>query len=149
MYAALSSTFKIQSLGGRHEKLLTHRQGKERHDTRIEDSRSISNRYKLKRYFIALPLLCYRNSAAKSNSFAERTNPTRAADSRKKILDSALNSGMAGLRGKSGPPGNQNAFRHGLAAIHNRRAEGALTENERDIRTEIAGWIADPAAKRR
>ena len=45
---------------------------------------------------------------------------------------------------KSGPPGNQNAFRHGLAAAHNRRAEGDLTENERDIRTEIlAGLIAD------
>jgi len=51
---------------------------------------------------------------------------------------------MAGLRGKSGPPGNQNAFRHGLAAVHNRRAEGELTENERDIRAEIlAGLIAD------
>jgi hypothetical protein len=51
---------------------------------------------------------------------------------------------MAGLRGKSGPPGNQNAFRHGLAAVHNRRAEGALTEDEQNIRTEIlAGLIAD------
>ena len=51
---------------------------------------------------------------------------------------------MAGLRGKSGPPGNQNAFRHGLAAAHNRRAEAQLTENERDIRAEIlAGLITD------
>jgi hypothetical protein len=51
---------------------------------------------------------------------------------------------MAGLRGKSGPPGNQNAFRHGLAAVHNRRAEGQLTESERDIRAEIfAGLITD------
>jgi hypothetical protein len=51
---------------------------------------------------------------------------------------------MAGIRGKSGPPGNQNAFKHGLAAVHNRRAEGELTENERDIRAEIlAGLIAD------
>jgi len=51
---------------------------------------------------------------------------------------------MAGIRGKSGPPGNQNAFRHGLAALHNRRAAGALTEDERDIRTEIlASLIAD------
>jgi hypothetical protein len=51
---------------------------------------------------------------------------------------------MAGLRGKSGPPGNQNAFRHGLAAVHNRRGTGALTEDEQDIRTEIlAGLIAD------
>ena len=51
---------------------------------------------------------------------------------------------MAGIRGKSGPPGNQNAFRHGLAAAHNRRANDELTENERDIRSEIlAGLIAD------
>jgi hypothetical protein len=51
---------------------------------------------------------------------------------------------MAGLRGKSGPPGNQNAFRHGLAAVNNRRIEGKLTLNERDIRNEIlAGLIAD------
>ena len=26
---------------------------------------------------------------------------------------------MAGLKGKSGPPGNMNAFKHGLAAIQN------------------------------
>jgi hypothetical protein len=51
---------------------------------------------------------------------------------------------MAGITGKSGPSGNQNAFRHGLAAVHNRRAEGSLTEDERDIRAEIlAGLIAD------
>ena len=50
---------------------------------------------------------------------------------------------MAGICGKSGPPGNQNAFRHGLAAVHNRRADGELTERKRDIRAEIlAGLIA-------
>jgi hypothetical protein len=38
---------------------------------------------------------------------------------------------MAGLKGKSGPPGNMNAFKHGLAAIqkmargrHSNRARG-------------------------
>jgi hypothetical protein len=31
---------------------------------------------------------------------------------------------MAGLKGKSGPPGNINAFKHGLAAIQKRREEG-------------------------
>ena len=31
---------------------------------------------------------------------------------------------MAGLKGKSGPPGNMNAFKHGLAAIQNRREQG-------------------------
>ena len=28
---------------------------------------------------------------------------------------------MAGLKGKSGPPGNMNAFKHGLAAIQKRQ----------------------------
>jgi hypothetical protein len=27
---------------------------------------------------------------------------------------------MVGVKGKSGPPGNQNAFRHGLAGISDR-----------------------------
>ena len=31
---------------------------------------------------------------------------------------------MAGLKGKSGPPGNMNAFKHGLAAIQKRREKG-------------------------
>jgi len=51
---------------------------------------------------------------------------------------------MAGIRGKSGPPGNQNAFRHGLAAAHQRRFDGALTQEEQSIRTEIlSGLLAD------
>jgi hypothetical protein len=51
---------------------------------------------------------------------------------------------MAGIRGKSGPPGNQNAFRHGLAAVHQRRTNGVLTQDERDIRADIpAGLLAD------
>ena len=37
---------------------------------------------------------------------------------------------MAGLKGKSGPPGNMNAFKHGLAAIQKRREEGVTTEHE-------------------
>jgi len=32
------------------------------------------------------------------------------------------------LKGKSGPPGNMNAFKHGLAAIQKRREEGVPTE---------------------
>jgi hypothetical protein len=48
------------------------------------------------------------------------------------------------IRGKSGPPGNQNAFRHGLAAVHQRRLDGALTQGEQSIRTEIlSGLLAD------
>jgi hypothetical protein len=51
---------------------------------------------------------------------------------------------MAGKKGYSGPPGNANAFRHGLAAVQRRRSEGALTPDEQDIRTDIlAGLIAD------
>src|SRR6266705_1665267 len=51
---------------------------------------------------------------------------------------------MAGLAGKSGPPGNQNAFRHGLAGISQRRVNGALNSTEHSIREEIlAGLLAD------
>jgi hypothetical protein len=51
---------------------------------------------------------------------------------------------MAGLRGRSGPPGNQNAFRHGLAGISQRRLNGALNHSEQSIRDEIlAGLVAD------
>jgi hypothetical protein len=35
---------------------------------------------------------------------------------------------MAGLKGKSGPPGNMNAFKHGLAAIQKRLEEGVPNE---------------------
>jgi hypothetical protein len=34
---------------------------------------------------------------------------------------------MAGLKGKSGPPGNMNAFKDGLAAIQKRREESITT----------------------
>ena len=51
---------------------------------------------------------------------------------------------MAGIRGRSGPPGNQNAFRHGLAGIALRRADGALNPLEQSIREEIlSGLLAD------
>ena len=51
---------------------------------------------------------------------------------------------MAGIRGRSGPPGNQNAFRHGLAGIAQRRADGALNPAEQSIREEIlSGLLAD------
>jgi hypothetical protein len=51
---------------------------------------------------------------------------------------------VAGKKGQSGPPGNANAFRHGLAAVQRRRADGELTQDEQDIRADIlAGLIAD------
>jgi hypothetical protein len=44
---------------------------------------------------------------------------------------------MAGLKGKSGPPGNMNAFKHGLAAIQKRREEGVNTDHEESVRRQI------------
>jgi hypothetical protein len=51
---------------------------------------------------------------------------------------------MAGLKGKSGPPGNMNAFKHGLAAIQKRREESITTEHEESVRQQILdGLISD------
>jgi len=51
---------------------------------------------------------------------------------------------MAGMKGRSGPPGNLNNFQHGLAALQKRRGQGAITESEENIKAEIlAGLIAD------
>src|SRR5262245_49684269 len=51
---------------------------------------------------------------------------------------------MAGMKGKSGPPGNMSAFKHGLAAIQKRREESIPTEHEESIRRQILdGLIAD------
>jgi hypothetical protein len=52
--------------------------------------------------------------------------------------------GKGGVKGRSGPPGNQNAFKHGLAAIQKRREEGIPTEYEESVRQQILdGLIAD------
>src|SRR5919109_2335486 len=51
---------------------------------------------------------------------------------------------MAGLKGKSGPPGNMTAFKHGLAAIQKRREESVTTEHEESVRQQILdGLIFD------
>jgi hypothetical protein len=51
---------------------------------------------------------------------------------------------MAGISGRSGPPGNQNAFRHGLAGIAQRRSDGVLNPAEQSIREDIlSGLLAD------
>jgi hypothetical protein len=48
---------------------------------------------------------------------------------------------MAGLKGKSGPPGNMNAFKHGLAAIQKRREESITTDHEENVSRQILdGW---------
>jgi hypothetical protein len=44
---------------------------------------------------------------------------------------------MAGLKGKSGPPDNMNAFKHGLVAIQKWREEGVPTEHEETVRQQI------------
>ena len=57
---------------------------------------------------------------------------------------------MTGLKGKSGPPGNMNAFKHGLAAIQKRREESVATEHEESIRQQILdGLIADKGGDQR
>jgi hypothetical protein len=40
---------------------------------------------------------------------------------------------MAGIRSKSGPPGNQNAFRHGLAGISQRGSDNNYEAHPRGL----------------
>jgi hypothetical protein len=52
--------------------------------------------------------------------------------------------GKGGVKGRSGPPGNQNAFRHGLAAIEKRQDAGLLAPVDESIRQQILdGLISD------
>jgi hypothetical protein len=52
--------------------------------------------------------------------------------------------GKGGVKGRSGPPGNQNAFRHGLAAIEKRQDAGLLAPLDESIRQQIMdGLISD------
>jgi hypothetical protein len=52
--------------------------------------------------------------------------------------------GKGGVKGRSGPPGNQNAFRHGLAAIEKRQDAGLLAPLDESIRHQIMdGLISD------
>jgi hypothetical protein len=52
--------------------------------------------------------------------------------------------GKGGLKGRSGPPGNQNAFRHGLAAIEKGREAGLLLPPDETVRQQILdGLISD------
>ena len=55
---------------------------------------------------------------------------------------------MAGKRGISGPPGNQNAFRHGLASISQRWTNGDLNPSEQSIREKfLVDLFADKSGK--
>jgi hypothetical protein len=52
--------------------------------------------------------------------------------------------GKGGIKGKSGPPGNMNALKHGLAAIQKRREESVITEHEESVKQQILdGLISD------
>jgi hypothetical protein len=52
--------------------------------------------------------------------------------------------GKGGVKGRRGPPGNMNAFKHGLAAIQKRREEGIAIDHEESVRQQILeGLIAD------
>src|SRR5215475_6822053 len=52
--------------------------------------------------------------------------------------------GKGGVKGRSGPPGNMNAFKHELASIQKRREEGVPTQHEEGVRQQILeGLIAD------
>jgi hypothetical protein len=51
--------------------------------------------------------------------------------------------GKGGVKGRSGPPGNMNAFKHGLAAIQKRREEGIPTEHEESVRQQILDGLID------
>ena len=52
--------------------------------------------------------------------------------------------GKGGVKGRSGPPGNMNAFKHGFAAIQKRREESVTTEYEESVRQQILdGLIFD------
>jgi hypothetical protein len=44
--------------------------------------------------------------------------------------------GKGGVKGRSGPPGNMNAFKHGLASIEKRR-EDVPTQHEENVRQQI------------
>jgi hypothetical protein len=45
--------------------------------------------------------------------------------------------GKGGVKGRSGPPGNMNALKHGLASIEKRREEGVPTQHEENVRQQI------------
>src|SRR6184192_2444006 len=52
--------------------------------------------------------------------------------------------GKGGVKDRSGPPGNQNAFRHGLAAIEKRQDAGLLSPLDQSVRQQILdGLISD------
>jgi hypothetical protein len=77
----------------------------------------------------------------KRKSFSDRINENRP---RMIKVGMAGIPGKGGVKGRSGPPGNMNAFKHGLASIQKRREESVPTEHEENVRQQILdGLIAD------
>ena len=82
------------------------------------------------------------------NSNPYRIDGTDQRKTQEKIpLDSLCCSCNGRHTRQIGPPGNQNAFRHGLAWISQRRVNGVLNSTEQSIREEIlAGSLAEKGA---
>src|SRR5439155_25460480 len=66
---------------------------------------------------------------------AFRTNSSANSEEKSRSMRYAMP--MAGIRGKSGPPANQNAFKHGLAAVKKRGEEAFTTDQETGFRKQI------------
>jgi hypothetical protein len=95
------------------------------------------------RYLTALPLLCPNEKTNKIRMHSRLTDRIPQFTGKIPVYPLCLTV-MAGIRGRSGPPGNQNAFRDGLAGIAQRRADGVLNHQEQSIREEIlSGLLAD------
>jgi len=57
--------------------------------------------------------------------------------------------GKGGIKGRSWPPGNQNAFKHGLAAIEKRQDTGLLASPDENIRRQIYSMASSPTKAER
>jgi len=75
-----------------------HRIVFERHEQRIYNPLSVSKPRRTQENFFTVPLLCYNKTSTENESRHLGQNE------------------MAGLKGKSGPPGNMNAFKYRLAS---------------------------------
>ena len=73
----------------------------------------------LTRNFSTLPLLCQKKNRAKNEPVHASQIESRQF-TRQNRLHWLFSSVWQAIRGRSGPPGNQNAFRHGLTGIAQR-----------------------------
>jgi hypothetical protein len=112
-------------------------------DTRIADSPSTCNQSKTQTEFSYFAITLPEEKLSKKRIHSRLTHRIRLSHAKTRSIRYAL-ALWAAIRGRSGPPGNQNAFRHGLAAVQQRCINGALTQDEQKVRTEIlAGLLTD------